>query len=131
MFGIQVRVQREDGPFFDNRVHRAFDDFSDDLEEEGAEWALNDIKRTFHTHFQQPTGYYESHVKITNIGGDPVVNDGGRIKYGPWLEGVGSRNSPATRFKGYHAFRRAAEQLERRIGERGEALLYRNVIPRL
>ncbi len=32
--------------------------------------------------------------------------------YGPWLEGTGSRNE-TTRFKGYHGFRRAGEQLER------------------
>lgn len=123
MFGIQVRVTGEDGPFFDNRVHRAFDDYSDDLAEEGAEWALADIRRTFHTHFKVPTGYYESHVRISNVSGDPTVNDGGTIKYGPWLEGVGSRNFPATRFKGYSAFRKAAERLERRIADMGDRLL--------
>jgi hypothetical protein len=32
--------------------------------------------------------------------------------YGPWLEGTGSRNE-TTRFKGYHSFRRAAQQLDR------------------
>lgn len=30
--------------------------------------------------------------------------------YGPWLEGVGSRND-STRFKGYHGFRRAGQEL--------------------
>lgn len=33
--------------------------------------------------------------------------------YGPWLEGVGSRNE-TTRFKGYHGFRRAGQELDRR-----------------
>lgn len=31
--------------------------------------------------------------------------------YGPWLEGTGSRNQ-TTRFKGYHGFRIAAQELE-------------------
>lgn len=30
--------------------------------------------------------------------------------YGPWLEGVGSRNE-STRFKGYHGFRLAAQEV--------------------
>jgi hypothetical protein len=30
--------------------------------------------------------------------------------YGPWLEGVGSRNE-TTRFKGYHGYRQAAQQV--------------------
>ena len=33
--------------------------------------------------------------------------------YGPWLEGTGSRNE-TTRFKGYHSFRLAAQQLDAR-----------------
>jgi hypothetical protein len=32
--------------------------------------------------------------------------------YGPWLEGTGSRNL-TTRFHGYHAFRLAAQELDR------------------
>ena len=31
--------------------------------------------------------------------------------YGPWLEGTGSRNQ-STRFKGYHGFRLAAQELD-------------------
>ena len=39
------------------------------------------------------------------------VNDSG-VVYGPWLEGVGSRNA-TTRFKGYAMFRRAHQRVER------------------
>lgn len=42
--------------------------------------------------------------------------------YGPWLEGTGSRNE-TTRFKGYHAFRQAGQDLDRdAAGMVGEAL---------
>lgn len=118
---------RYDGPLFDMRGRRAFSDFRDDLEEEAAEWALDHIQNTFHTHFKQPTGYYESNVRIRNSN---EVWDGGLggPVYGPWLEGVGSRNN-TTRFKGYHAFRKAASALDRRIEEMGDRLFrlrYRN-----
>jgi hypothetical protein len=36
------------------------------------------------------------------------------IIYGPWLEGVGSRNYPTTRFRGYSTFRKVAQQIERK-----------------
>ena len=36
--------------------------------------------------------------------------------YGPWLEGTGSRNE-TTRFKGYHGFRKAAQELDRVAGD--------------
>lgn len=118
---LVIRVREfHRGPLFDGRVRRAVDDFVDDWEEEAAEWALDHIKRTYHVSFKNPTGYYESHVRIRNGSGGPEVNDGGIIEYGPWLEGVGSRNN-TTRFKGYHAFRKAATALERiahRIGDR-------------
>jgi len=131
MLRISTRVSTQ-GALFDSRGPRIISEAADDLEEEGAEWALSHIRGTFHTSFQNPTGYYESHVVIHNTAYGLEVWDGGEggPVYGPWLEGVGSRNQ-TTRFKGYHAFRKAATALERRIEGMGERLLRRNVIPRL
>ena len=131
MFSLRIRT-RVEGALFDARAHQIFDEFTDDLEEEGAEWALDHIRGTFHTHFKVPSGYYESNVEIHNTSSGMEVWDGGQAGpvYGPWLEGVGSRNQ-STRFKGYHAFRKAATALERRIEGMGERLLNRNVIRRL
>lgn len=42
--------------------------------------------------------------------------------YGPWLEGVGSRND-TTRFKGYHSFRRAGQELDRLAGDTADAAI--------
>lgn len=111
------------GPLFDGRAQRYFREFAEELEEEAAEWALGHIKDTFHTHFKHPTGSYESHVRVRKEFGHAVVTDGGWAGpvYGPWLEGVGSRNA-SSRFKGYRAFRKAAEALDRRIDEIGERL---------
>lgn len=131
MFLLSIRT-RTQGALFDERAHRYFSDFEGDLEEEGAEWALNHIKRTFHTSFKQPTGYYESNVTIHHTSYGEEVWDGGEAGpvYGPWLEGVGSRNN-STRFRGYFAFRKAATALEQHIEGLGDRLLYRNVIPYL
>lgn len=131
MFSLRIRTAVQ-GALFDQRAHQLFEEFCEDLEEDGAEWALNHIRGTFHTSFKVPTGYYESNVEIHRSGASTEVWDGGQSGpvYGPWLEGVGSRNS-TTRFKGYHAFRKAAQALERRIEGMGERLLHRNVIHRL
>lgn len=131
MLQIFTRVHTR-GPIFDGRAHHIFEDFSEELEDDGAEFVLDHIKRTFHSNFKQPTGYYESHVFINNSVSGAVVEDGGMAGpvYGPWLEGVGSRNA-TTRFKGYGAFRKAAQALERRIEGMGHRLMNRNYIHRL
>lgn len=121
---LQIRTSvSERGPLFDGRAHRYFADFADELEEEGADFTLDHIKGTYHTHFKMPTGFYESNVRIHNTSTGLEVWDGGYAGpvYGPWLEGVGSRNN-TTRFKGYHAFRKAASALERRIENIGDRM---------
>jgi len=57
------------------------------------------------------TGHYRRNVhgKVTNLHGR--IDDGG-VVYGPWLEGVGTRNQ-TTRFKGYASFRRTAQYLQK------------------
>lgn len=131
-YRLSIRTRLHGALFDARRSNALFDRYASDLEEQGAEWAERHIKRTFHREFKQPTGYYESNVHIHDAADGREVWDGGDAGpvYGPWLEGVGSRNN-TTRFKGYHAFRKAASALERRIGEMGERLLHRNVIPRL
>lgn len=127
-FLLRIRTDlRYDGPLFDRRAQQVFRQFRDELEEESAEWALDHIRGTFHAEFKNPTGFYESNVRIRN---GSEVWDGGLAGpvYGPWLEGVGSRNN-TTRFKGYHAFRKAANALDLRIEDMGDRLFrlrYRN-----
>jgi len=61
------------------------------------------------------TGHYRRSIR-----GERTDSQHGRIHdsnviYGPWLEGVGSRNS-STRFRGYSMFRNARQQLDREAG---------------
>ncbi len=53
------------------------------------------------------TGKYTMPVFVDR---DETVVTTDLASYGPWLEGTGSRNL-TTRFKGYHSFRLAGQQL--------------------
>lgn len=129
MLEIRTRLDYA-GALFDARGRRIFRQYAQELEEDGAQWALGHVRGTFHRSFRMPTGYYESRVRVHNTSTGYEVWDGGEAGpvYGPWLEGVGSRNA-TTRFKGYHAFRLAAQALSARIegmGERIFRLRYQN-----
>ena len=58
------------------------------------------------------TGNYRRNIqsKTKNLSG--LITDGG-VVYGPWLEGISSRNS-SSRFKGYATFRRVNDWLKER-----------------
>ena len=99
------------GPIFHARA--ATDRLIDEITETVAQAAHNDVHRNMATSFRNPTGYYQSRVITQNAGRDMVVTDQG-VVYGPWLEGVGSRNA-TTRFKGYFSFRRAVQTVTQRI----------------
>ena len=67
---------------------------------------------------KHPTGHYESRIDYRvvtrNVGGSLTeLHDSGVI-YGPWLEGVGSRNA-RTRFKGYSTFRKITQRVNEDI----------------
>lgn len=107
-----------DGPLFNGRAIKIFDDFAKDAENDIAKAALRGIKRRFHVKFRHPTGRYESNVKISSAGSDTQISDGG-IVYGPWLEGIGKKNR-TSRFKGYHSFEEAANEIDGRAEDIAE-----------
>lgn len=97
------------GPVFDGRAAAAVPGFlsagADDVADEGREM-VRDVA-------PHRTGYYRSRIRTERRGSGAVVTDG-RVVYGPWLEGVSSRNQ-STRFRGYRMFRQAARRLQRRV----------------
>jgi hypothetical protein len=70
---------------------------------------LESVQRILNEKIQNPTPYYETQIMVQEMGDVRVVHDRD-IVYGPWLEGVSSRNSE-TRFKGYAAFRKSRQSL--------------------
>jgi hypothetical protein len=70
------------------------------------------------------TGEYKStiHGAITDSMHGEITD--GNAAVGAWLEGVSSRNE-ISRFKGYHHFRIAGQEIRRRVGPRSERLAAR------
>ncbi|MFJ4682056.1 hypothetical protein [Streptomyces sp. NPDC088789] len=100
-----------EGPLFDGRAARAMDAAVDDAREDVAEFAEVHVLALMGAAFRHPTGYYESRVTTSRLSADTsLVHDQG-VVYGPWLEGVGSRNSPVTRFPGYWHWKRTKAQV--------------------
>ena len=99
------------GPVFDGRAAHDVTLFLEAAVKAVAEEGEKDVKGRLQGSLRHPTGYYVSNVSVDPRGRtDRVINDSGVI-YGPWLEGTGSRNA-TTRFKGYHSFRKATQQLD-------------------
>lgn len=117
------------GPLFDGRAPRIIADYLD-----AAKWAVArqghvDIGLELRRVIRQPTPYYWTRVTIDRARTDLVVNDQG-VVYGPWLEGVGSRNFPITSFRGYQHWRRTRDRLRGKADGIAEQVLQR-YLPRL
>lgn len=109
------------GPIFDGRARAAANAYVNRLERDLAEEGLNVLRSEMHRAFRNPTGYYESRCKV--VDGNTITDS--RVVYGPWLAGVGSRNFPVTKFKGYDHWIQTRHQLNARKQGIGERLLRR------
>lgn len=98
------------GPIYDGQADNVIADFLDDAETEFGRDAVNRIHARLRTVLKNPTGRYERNIVTDRRQGNLVVTDN-KIVYGPWLEGVSSRNT-RTRFKGYSTFRRTFQQID-------------------
>lgn len=116
------------GPIFDERGEKILGDFTREAVWEITKVGRGDLGVRFIQKFKLPTGYYESRVEPTrpipfgHSAFRSTIHDNKEI-YGCWLEGIGSRNYPVTRFKGYHSFRVVALQLQRKAVPIAEAHL--------
>lgn len=113
------------GPLFNGRALHAVEMLAHDIEEKLAEDAVNEIHETLDRVLQHPTGYYESRIQTDRVSYGKRVTDGGVI-YGPWLEGVSSRNQ-TTSFKGYHTFREVAQSIGKEAEAKANALALKYV----
>lgn len=107
---FDVRVSYS-GPLFDGRAAEAAEAFCRAAEQEVAEEGTRFVHTLLAGSLRHPTGRYQSGIHAEKAGVGWAVRDS-MIVYGPWLEGVGSRNSPVTRFPGYFSFRRATAPLQ-------------------
>jgi len=75
---------------------------------------------------QHPTGYYESQIRTERVSAEAYSINDSNVIYGPWLEGISSRNQ-TTRFKGYATFRRVKNRMAQKSTEIIEAAISRAV----
>jgi hypothetical protein len=117
-FNVSTRV---DGPLVDGRARRALNAYVDHLERDLADTGrgilLDELDRVLKTQ----TPYYTTRIDV--IDGTTIWDN--RVVYGPWLAGVGSRNYPATKFKGYDHWPVTRDKLNARKRGIGERLLRR------
>lgn len=123
MFGVTVDAT---GPVFDGRAEAAAARYAQDIQQVIGDHGKAMIRAYLPTVYQYPRnpaslgwhgsknhfipGYYESVIHTLDVGNAVLIHDTPCV-YGPWLEGVGSRNA-TTRFKGYHTFRIIGQLLE-------------------
>lgn len=104
----------ESGPLFDGRAGPILNRLRLGVEEKVAQRAVDMIKARLNAVIRVNHGIYVSTIHTERAMDGTVVTD--RLVYGPWLEGVGSRNFPVTRFPGYHTFRIIGQQLQGEAG---------------
>lgn len=114
------------GPLFDGSFPRLVQDFIDDAEWEVGAQASANVHQNADGSFKNPTPYYETQIAVERRDPDVVVHDRG-IVYGPWLEGVSTRNQ-LTRFKGYRIWARAANQTRRQANAIVQQVLQRHLV---
>lgn len=104
------------GPLFDGRAEHEIEDYTVHVKEKLAQVTHDAILNRLGEVIRVNHGVYESRIHIERQVDDLVVTDY-PIVYGPWLEGVGSRNSPKTRFPGYFTFRIISQEMDARAQE--------------
>jgi hypothetical protein len=101
------------GPFFDGRALRKLDEMCDEIERRVATIGASMIRSELDRVLKRQTPYYRLQNEAQPDPPGWKITDNGVI-YGPWLEGVGSRNYPVTRFRGYATYRRTFAEIDRR-----------------
>jgi len=113
------------GPMLDGSAPKLIRQFEDEARRDIAEQGRTDVRQILGQKLQNATGHYERQIITTERPGATVVHDQGVI-YGPWLEGTARRNA-RSRFKGYSAFRKAKQELERKVPQLLDAAVRRLV----
>lgn len=99
------------GPLFDGRAIAALYEYAHRVRDELGKVAVSRVRVDLSGVLRTNTGRYESKIHVEVGDSNELIVTDTIISYGPWLEGVGSRNA-TTRFKGYHTFRFVAQDLK-------------------
>ena len=117
------------GPLFDGRAEAIMERYASAARDDIAQAGVDRIHVRLSEVLRRNTGFYEAHIHTERQIDDLIITDT-PIVYGPWLEGVSSRNI-TTRFKGYHTFRVVSQQLEMDAGDIAQHTLDKGYIEEL
>ena len=117
----EVRVE---GPIFTGAIRGQMKRAIHDIEDDIGDALVEEIQAVDDRTFKNPTGYATSQVTKERKGSTMTVDRQGLV-YGPWLEDGGSRSDI---FPGYHAFRQATAEVDRRVPDIVENAIARYLI---
>jgi len=117
------------GPLFNGVAANVVRDMVRDVEQALADQGQNMVLGRLIQVIRKPTPYYWTQIEqIHRRGGIEVTGES--VIYHWWLEGVGSRNFPVTRFKGYRSFEITTRALDARAESVAEPVV-RAHLPKL
>jgi hypothetical protein len=112
MAGVEVTAT---GPLFNGTAEKLIADFCEEAQTAIGDHGYDLFKGNLDDSIKHNGGVYTGFIRVTDEPRGRVVDDGwsvtNELPYGLWLEGVGRRNAPVTRFEGYHSLEKAAAQL--------------------
>jgi hypothetical protein len=115
MSGVYVSIVGATGAISNGTAERIIIDGTDSIAEQLAQKTVTAVRSQLDNVLKNPTGYYKSQISADKVqNGSYSVSDSG-VVYGPWLEGVSSRND-TTSFKGYHTFEIVSQEIEPELG---------------
>jgi hypothetical protein len=110
MIEVRVGSVKASGPLFDVNIQVDGARYVDEAIQQVALEGRDGVRTLGMSQYQEPTGYYRDHVVVRRESAERAVVHDSMVVYGPWLEGVGSRNA-VTRFKGYRTWRLTRQTL--------------------
>ncbi|MGW3135897.1 hypothetical protein [Streptomyces sp. NPDC001139] len=123
-YGIKVTLK---GPTVEGRAPEIVHLMAEEALKEIADYTKFEVLMQLDRVLVNPTGYYESQVRAERVAVDMYSVNDSNVIYGPWLEGVGSRNRARPGFPGYHTFRTVRRSVERKADAVAEAAVQRMV----
>jgi hypothetical protein len=109
------------GPVFDGSAEPMIERMIEEVRSTVADQAMVEWESNMESRIRHSGPVYQTFAHVKEDGDETLVNDGwgetNELPYGPWLEGVGSRNSPVTVFPGYHSLGDAYEATLEQVDE--------------
>jgi hypothetical protein len=123
-YGFKVKLS---GPVVEGRAVPVVHAMAEAALVELADYTRFEVLMQLDRVLQHPTGYYESQVRPQRVAVDTYSVNDSNVIYGPWLEGISSRNRARPGFPGYHTFRTVRGRMAQKADQVAEAAVQRMI----